>query len=168
MLTIRLSRIGKKKKPMYRLIISEKTKDPYGRALEILGTYNPFNKEMKVKEDRIKYWLSQGAGMSATVNNLLIHNKIIEGKKQKSYYPKKKKKDESTEASKPVEAKKSVEVKKTVETSQGASPEKPEEKKESAPEEKKEKPKSDEKTEVKKTAETSHGASPEKPEEKKE
>ena len=76
---------------MYRLVISEKTKDPYGRALEILGTYNPFSKEVKVKEDRIKHWLSKGAGMSATVNNLLINNKIIEGKKEKSFYPKKKK-----------------------------------------------------------------------------
>ena len=98
MLTIRLSRIGKKKKPMYRLVISEKTKDPYGRALEILGTYNPFTKEVDVKQDRIKHWISKGAGMSATVNNLLINNKIIEGKKQKSYYPKKKKKDESSSA----------------------------------------------------------------------
>ena len=148
MLTIRLSRIGKKKKPMYRLIISEKTKDPYGRALEILGTYNPFTKEVEAKQDRIKYWLSQGAGMSATVNNLLINNKIIEGKKQKSYYPKKKKKDESTEANKPADAKK------VVETSHGASPEKTEEpkdeqKQDKKKETKKEEPKSEKKPELK-------------------
>ena len=72
MLTIRLSRIGKKKQPMYRLIISEKARDPYGRALEILGSYNPFTKEIDVKKDRIEYWLSQGSGMSPTVNNLLL------------------------------------------------------------------------------------------------
>jgi len=66
---------------MYRLIISEKTKDPYGRALEIFGSYNPFSKELNVKEDRIKYWLSQGAEMSATVNNLLVEKKVITGKK---------------------------------------------------------------------------------------
>jgi small subunit ribosomal protein S16 len=81
MLTIRLSRIGKKKKPMYRLIISEKARDPYGRALEILGSYNPFTKELTAKEDRINYWLGQGSGMSATVNNLLVENKIIKGEK---------------------------------------------------------------------------------------
>lgn len=81
MLTIRLSRIGKKKKPFYRLIISEKTKDPYGRALEILGSYNPFSKELIVKQDRIEHWLKNGAGMSATINNLLIEKAVIKGEK---------------------------------------------------------------------------------------
>jgi small subunit ribosomal protein S16 len=84
MLTIRLSRIGKNKKPMYRLIISEKTKDPYGDSLEILGSYNPFKKELAAKEDRIKYWLSQGVRMSPTVNNLLITKGIIQGEKVKA------------------------------------------------------------------------------------
>ncbi|PLX20326.1 30S ribosomal protein S16 [Candidatus Parcubacteria bacterium] len=91
MLTIRLSRIGKKKKPMYRLIISEKARDPYGRALEILGSYNPYTKDLQVKEDRIKYWISQGSGVSATVNNLLIEKKIIEGEKVVASKPGKKK-----------------------------------------------------------------------------
>lgn len=81
MLTIRLSRIGKRKKPMYRLIISEKAKDPYGRALEILGSYNPFTKELQAKKDRIEHWLKQGSGMSATVNNLLVEKGLISGKK---------------------------------------------------------------------------------------
>ncbi len=92
MLTIRLSRIGKKNKPMYRLIISEKARDPYGRALEILGSYNPHTKDLQAKADRIKYWLSQGSGMSSTVNNLLIEKGIIEGEKVKASKPKKKKK----------------------------------------------------------------------------
>jgi len=92
MLTIRLSRIGKKNKPMYRLIISEKTRDPYGRALEILGSYNPYSKELQVKEDRIKYWLSKGSGMSPTVNNLLVEKNIIKGEKVKASKAKKKKK----------------------------------------------------------------------------
>ena len=90
MLTIRLSRIGKRKKPMYRLIISEKARDTYGKALEILGSYNPFSKELSVKQDRIQYWLSQGSGMSATVNNLLIQNDIIKGEKVKASKPGKK------------------------------------------------------------------------------
>jgi small subunit ribosomal protein S16 len=81
MLTIRLSRIGKKKKPMYRLIISEKARDPYGRALEIFGSYNPFSKELQVDSERINYWIGKGAGMSPTVNNLLIDKEIIKGKK---------------------------------------------------------------------------------------
>lgn len=84
MLTIRLSRIGKKNKPMYRLIISEKSHDPYGKALEILGSYNPHTKELIAKSERITYWISKGAGTSPTVNNLLIEKKIIKGDKMKT------------------------------------------------------------------------------------
>ena len=92
MLTIRLSRTGQKNKPMYRLIVSEKAKDPYGRALEILGSYNPHSKELQVKADRIKHWLSQGSGISPTANNLLIEKGIIEGEKMKASIARKKKK----------------------------------------------------------------------------
>ena len=84
MLTIRLSRVGKKNKPLYRLVISEKTKDLYGDSLEILGSYNPHSKELKINAEKTKYWISKGAGMSETVNNLLIEKKIIEGKKVKA------------------------------------------------------------------------------------
>ena len=84
MLTIRLSRVGKKNKPLYRVIISEKHKDLYGDSLEILGSYNPHTKELKINAEKTKYWISKGAGMSDTVNNLLIEKKIIEGKKLKA------------------------------------------------------------------------------------
>ncbi|MFH1745091.1 MAG: 30S ribosomal protein S16 [bacterium] len=87
MLMIRLSRIGKTKKPFYRLIISEKARDTYGRALEILGTYDPFTKELKVEKERIEHWLSVGAQMSATVNNLLVGGKIIKGEKIRAFNP---------------------------------------------------------------------------------
>jgi len=84
MLTIRLSRIGKKNAPMYRLIISEKGRDAKAPALEILGSYNPATKALVAKGDRINYWLSQGAGISPTVNNLLIDKGIIKGEKAKA------------------------------------------------------------------------------------
>jgi small subunit ribosomal protein S16 len=93
MLTIRLSRIGKKKKPMYRLIISEKARDPYGRALEILGSYNPFSKELQAKKDRIEYWVAKGAQFSPTANNLLLEKNIITGKKIKASIARKSKKN---------------------------------------------------------------------------
>ncbi|MFH0854640.1 MAG: 30S ribosomal protein S16 [bacterium] len=85
MLQIKLSRIGKKKMPTYRLVILEKSKDPYGNALEILGSYNPRSKEIILKDDRIKYWISKGAGATDTVHNLLIAKGVIEGKKIKGY-----------------------------------------------------------------------------------
>ncbi|MDX9778852.1 MAG: 30S ribosomal protein S16 [Patescibacteria group bacterium] len=81
MLMIKLSKVGKTNKKVFRLIISEKGRDPYGRALEILGAYNPYSKELQVKGDRVQYWLSKGAGMTATVNNLLITKEVIEGAK---------------------------------------------------------------------------------------
>ena len=84
MLTIRLSRVGKKKQPMYRLIVSEKSKDPWGTFLENLGTYNtlthPATSNFKV--DRIKYWLGKGAQTSDTVWNLFVDQKLVEGAKR--------------------------------------------------------------------------------------
>jgi small subunit ribosomal protein S16 len=105
MLAIRLSRIGKKKKPMYRLTVAEKAKDPYGRALEILGSYNPFTKELIVQKDRIEHWISVGAQMSPTVNNLLIEKEIIKGEKKKASKPGKKKEEEKKEEIKKEEKK---------------------------------------------------------------
>lgn len=78
---IKLSKIGKTNKKVFRLIISEKGRDPYGDNLEILGSYNPYSKDLQVKADRVKYWLEKGAGMTPTINNLLIGKGIIEGKK---------------------------------------------------------------------------------------
>lgn len=93
MLTIRLSRVGTKNKPMYRLVISEKGRDPYGRALEILGSYNPYTKELSAKTERINHWLTQGAQMSATVNNLLVAKEIVKGEKVKASIARKPKKE---------------------------------------------------------------------------
>lgn len=92
MLMIRLSRVGKKGYPTYRLVISEKQRDPYGRALEILGAYNPHTKDLQVKAERVNHWISKGAQMSDTVNNLLVNKKIVTGKKTRSPQAKQKRK----------------------------------------------------------------------------
>ena len=81
MLSIRFSRQGAKKKPFYRIIVVEKARDPYGKYVESLGTYNPHTKETVIDADRAKYWLSQGAQASATVHNLFITQKVVEGEK---------------------------------------------------------------------------------------
>lgn len=90
MLVIRLTRIGKKNQPAYRVVLTEKTNPVKGKFQEILGSYNPQQKTKELKADRIKYWLSKGAQASATVHNLLVSEKIIEGKKVKAWRPKKK------------------------------------------------------------------------------
>lgn len=109
---IRLARIGKKKKPIYRLVISEKARDMYGKALEIIGHYNPSDKKLEVNTDRIKHWLSQGAQASKTVNNLLIENKIISGKKLSITHISKKKQAKKAQEDKKEADKKAEEAKK--------------------------------------------------------
>jgi small subunit ribosomal protein S16 len=85
MLMIRLSRVGKKKQPEYRLIVSEKQKDPWGDFLEQVGFFNPRSNPpiVNFKTERIQYWLSKGAQVSNTVKNLLIAQNVISGKKIK-------------------------------------------------------------------------------------
>ena len=94
MLSIRLTRVGKKKQPIYRIIVLDKRKDPWGKFIENLGNYNPRTnpRTINLKVDRIKYWLSVGAQPSATVHNFLVDEKIIDAKKIKTTIVKKKEK----------------------------------------------------------------------------
>lgn len=89
MLTIRLTRVGKKKDASFRVIvIDSKRKVQAGNYLEMVGSYDPRVDKVSLKEDRIKHWLSMGATVSDTVHNLLVSNKIIDAKK-KNILPKK-------------------------------------------------------------------------------
>src|SRR3989338_10306924 len=85
MLKIRLSRIGKKGQAYFRVVVVEHTKKPKGEYLELLGTYNPHEKVLKVKKDRLEYWVSKGAQTSPTVNNLLVNYKIWDKPKVQSW-----------------------------------------------------------------------------------
>ena len=78
MVTIRLARIGKKKRPFYRVVVTEKTRPRNGRFVEIVGTYDPLKKpaEVKLNAARIKYWLGCGAQPSDTVRSFLRNQKI--------------------------------------------------------------------------------------------
>lgn len=78
MLAIRLARIGKKKKPFYRVVVMDKRLPRNGRFVEIVGTYDPLNKpaEVKLNAERIKYWLGCGAQPSDTVRSFLRSQKI--------------------------------------------------------------------------------------------
>lgn len=69
---IRLRRMGKKKRPYYRIVAADSRRARDGRFLEVLGTYDPIEKPAVVKlfEDRVSYWLDQGAAPSDTVNSL--------------------------------------------------------------------------------------------------
>ena len=82
MLTIRLQRVGRKNDPSFRVILVEsKRAAKTGNYQEMLGSYDPRQDRIELKNDRIKHWISMGATVSDTVHNLLVSKKVIEGKK---------------------------------------------------------------------------------------
>ncbi len=63
--------------------------------MELLGSYDPHKKTFKVKRERVEHWLSQGAQISPTVNNLMVNYKVWDKPKMESWKPKVKPKQES-------------------------------------------------------------------------
>lgn len=82
MLVIRFLRVGKKNQPSFQIVVTEKERGPRsGRFIEKLGFYNPLTKEKRINAERVKHWISVGAKPSDTVWNLLVAEKVVEGKK---------------------------------------------------------------------------------------
>ena len=81
MVRIRLTRLGAKKKPFYRMIATDQRSPRDGRFLEQLGWYDPLKNPHQVKLDleRIDYWLSQGAQPSDTAERLIAKARIEAG-----------------------------------------------------------------------------------------
>lgn len=82
MLRIKFTKVGKKKQPIFRLIVTERGRDPWGKVLENLGWKDPKTKQTVLKEDRIKHWLSKGADPTDSVHNLFVDLKLVEGEKR--------------------------------------------------------------------------------------
>ena len=78
MLKLRLTRIGRKKQPVYRLVIMEHTTRRDGRPIELVGYYNPLTKESNFNVEKIQKWLSYGVQPTETVYQLLKKAKIVE------------------------------------------------------------------------------------------
>ncbi len=70
---IRLARFGAKKQPYYRIVVSDKSSPRDGKFLEIVGHYNPNIDPAGVdfKEDRVQYWMNNGALPTVTVKQLM-------------------------------------------------------------------------------------------------
>ncbi|MCD6121587.1 MAG: 30S ribosomal protein S16 [Spirochaetales bacterium] len=71
---IRLKRFGTKKRPYYRIVVMDSRKPRDGRTIEEVGFYHPIeveDKQVSIKEDRIRDWLNHGAQPSDTVRRLL-------------------------------------------------------------------------------------------------
>lgn len=73
MVKIRLTRTGKTNRKTYRIIAIDESDRRDGSAIEILGFYNPLVKppQLSVNQDRVKYWLSVGAQLTAGTQKLL-------------------------------------------------------------------------------------------------
>ncbi|MCU0582297.1 MAG: 30S ribosomal protein S16 [Syntrophales bacterium] len=70
---MRLTRMGTRKKPYYRIVVADSVSPRDGKFIEIVGNYDPKKNpaEITVKEDRVREWLSKGAEPTLTVSQLL-------------------------------------------------------------------------------------------------
>jgi small subunit ribosomal protein S16 len=75
MVTIRLARGGAKKRPFYAIVVADRRRAPRGRFIERLGFFNPraveSEERLRVDQERVQYWLDQGARPSERVSQLL-------------------------------------------------------------------------------------------------
>lgn len=73
---IRLSRLGKKNRPYYRIVVLDSKKKRDGAYIENVGTYDPLKKEIiQIHLDKIQEWVSKGAQCSETVSKLVKMHK---------------------------------------------------------------------------------------------
>ena len=79
MVTMRLSRIGSKKRPYYRIVVIDKRRARNGRFLEVVGQYNPLANpvQMEINAERAQYWLAKGAAPSETVRSILRKKELV-------------------------------------------------------------------------------------------
>jgi small subunit ribosomal protein S16 len=73
MITMRLMRLGTKKKPSYRIVVMDSKKSPRSQALDTVGTYNPLKEpaDVKIDMEKARRWLGKGVRPSKTVQSLL-------------------------------------------------------------------------------------------------
>ncbi len=89
MVIIRLQRIGRKNHAEFRVVVTEHTRAAKkSNYIEVVGSYNPHRDTVSLKAEKIKEWIAKGAQVSDTVFNILVSQKVIEGKK-KNVLPKK-------------------------------------------------------------------------------
>ncbi len=79
---IRLRRIGRKKAPVYRIVVADSKSPRDGRFIEIIGQYAPRQTEnsLAVKTDRANYWLDVGAQPTDTVRSLLRRAGVLKAR----------------------------------------------------------------------------------------
>ncbi|MCA9357949.1 30S ribosomal protein S16 [Candidatus Kaiserbacteria bacterium] len=82
MLMMRLQRIGRRNDPSYRIVVTDKRTGPKSdKHVDRLGSYNPKMNHVQIDAAKAKEWLAKGVQPSDTVHNILVGQKVIEGKK---------------------------------------------------------------------------------------
>ena len=81
-LKIRLTRMGDKKAPFYRVVVADSKSPRDGKFVEIIGTYNPLKNpaEIKINNEKAAEWIKNGAQPTDTARELLIKSGVIERK----------------------------------------------------------------------------------------
>ena len=100
MLKLRLVRLGKKKQPFFRIVVAEQKKAVQGKFIEVIGHYNPINKDLTVQKDRVSYWISKGAKPTDSVAVLFKKEGIADMDKYIDPRKKKRKKKKESEENK--------------------------------------------------------------------
>lgn len=80
---IRLRRVGRKKLPIYRIVVADKTAPRDGRFIDIIGSYSPKaadGKQVELDADKAKAWLGKGATPSETVESILRKAGVVAAK----------------------------------------------------------------------------------------
>ena len=83
MVRIRLRRVGRKKQPVYRIVVADSKSPRDGRFIEIVGQYAPRatdDKAVNLMADRIEYWLNVGAQPSDTVRSILRRSGMLKAR----------------------------------------------------------------------------------------
>lgn len=80
---MRLTRLGDKKSPFYRIVVIDSRKARDDGYIEKIGHYDPKTKELAINEEAAKKWLANGVQPTETVKTLLVKQGILDGKKSK-------------------------------------------------------------------------------------
>jgi small subunit ribosomal protein S16 len=82
LLRIRLRRVGKKKRPAYRVVVADSRAPRDGAFIETLGLYDPLTDPatFQIDEEKARKWLQQGAQPSETVTKLMVKQGLLPGK----------------------------------------------------------------------------------------
>lgn len=107
--SIRLRRMGRKKRPFYRVVVAHKSNPMQGKSIDDLGYYDPMGEtaEVNIDEEKTLMWLERGAEPTRTVRNLLSKAGILKKRHEQKYSPHKDKaveEDETQSAEKPESA----------------------------------------------------------------